>query len=89
MDRRRIYFQCISLQVNTKNCGNVETTCRNIPLSDVADTMKECACAENDCRTRDMLAFASDHTLDSVVGTVYLKFLHENRKDRSHEHHLR
>ena len=68
----------------------METTGRNVPLADVADAVEEGSGAEDHCGACDVLALASNHAFDGLVGRVHFEFLERIGDDRGvREHRLR
>ena len=65
-----------------------ETTCRNIPVTDVTDAVQKGPCGQNHLLALEMLPLARDHSLHRLVPTVHLKFLCEIRPSFLRERRL-
>lgn len=55
--------------------GYEETTCWNVPVTDMTDAVQKRPRRQNHLLALEMFALASDHSLHRLVPTVHLEFL--------------
>ena len=65
-----------------------EATCRNIPVTDVADAVQKGPRGQHNLLAFEVLPLARDHSLHRLVPTVHLKFLCEILPSFLHEPRL-